>query len=108
MANVLLKLAPGGFTEWQGTPDGAGKVVLYGGAIEEQLTDADAASNILTFSEDILTLEIYHEEDTWQDFVVNGITLKVPPGGYRTSVGGTPSPEVTIPATVPCIVSRLI
>ncbi len=28
MAN-MLKLALGGFTEWQGTPDGAGKVVLY-------------------------------------------------------------------------------
>lgn len=78
-----------------------------GTVIVEQKTQADAESNKVTFSAPIKAIEIYHAEATAKDFVVNGLTLKVPAGGYRTRVGGTPSAEVTIPASVTCILNRL-
>ena len=78
-----------------------------GTVIVEQKTQANATSNKVTFSAAIKAIEIYHAENTAQDFVVNGLTLKIPAGGYRTRVGGTPSAEVTIPATVTCILNRL-
>ncbi len=78
-----------------------------GTVIVEQKTQADATSNKVTFSAAIKAIEIYHAENTAQDFVVNGLTLKIPAGGYRTRVGGTPSAEVTLPASVTCILNRL-
>ena len=78
-----------------------------GTVIVEQKTQANAESNKITFSAAIKAIEIYHAEETAKDFVVNGLTLKIPAGGYRTRVGGTPSAEVTIPATVTCILNRL-
>lgn len=78
-----------------------------GTVIVEQKTQADAQSNKVTFSAPIKAIEIYHAEATAKDFTVNGFTLKVPPGGYRTRVGGTPSAEVTLPASVTCILNRL-
>lgn len=78
-----------------------------GTVIVEQKTQADATSNKVTFSAAIKAIEIYHAEATAKDFVVNGLTLKIPAGGYRTRVGGTPSAEVTIPASVTCILNRL-
>lgn len=78
-----------------------------GTVIVEQKTQANAESNKVTFSAPIKAIEIYHAETTAQEFVVNGLTLKIPAGGYRTRVGGTPSAEVTIPATVTCILNRL-
>ena len=83
-------------------------VTLTGSTLAEQLTNADAIENILTFSENITNIEIYHTEATWQEFEVNGITLTIPPGVYRTPVGGIPGVTVTIPASVSCIVSRLV
>jgi len=78
-----------------------------GTVIVEQKTQADATSNKITFSAPIKAIEIYHSESAAKDFIVNGFTLKVPAGGYRTRVGGTPSKEVTIPASVTCILNRL-
>lgn len=78
-----------------------------GSNLEEQKTQADAVENIITFESNIKAIEIYHEEATWQDFVVNGITLKVPAKGYRTLIRGTSGKTVTIPTGVDCIVSRL-
>jgi len=78
-----------------------------GTVIVEQKTQADAESNKVTFSAPIKAIEIYHAEATAKDFIVNGLTLKIPAGGYRTRVGGTPSAEVTIPASVTCILNRL-
>lgn len=80
---------------------------LTGSSLQEQLTQADAVANVITFTENILAIEIYHEEATWQDFIVNGITLKIPSGGYRTPIGGTTAKTVTIPAGVNCLVGRL-
>jgi hypothetical protein len=83
-------------------------VKLTGSILAEQKTDADAVNNVITFSADISAIEIYHEEATWQDFVVNGLTLKIPAGGYRTPVGGASSDEVTIPIGISCLVGRLV
>jgi hypothetical protein len=76
--------------------------------LAEQKTQADADADVITFSENIGAIEIYHAEATWQEFVVNGLTLTVPSGGYRTSIGGTPGKTVEIPNGVDCIVSRLV
>ena len=90
---------------WELKPSG---VLMYRTTVEEVLTEADAVSEVLTFSEDIQAVEIYHNEYEPQEFVVNGITLIVGWGGWRSPVGGIPSAEVTIPADVDCIVSRLV
>ena len=82
-------------------------VQLSGSILAEQLTNDDAVANVLTFSENISIIEIFHEELTWQEFTVNGVTLTVPGGGYRTPIGGTPVATVTIPS-ISCIVGRLI
>lgn len=79
-----------------------------GSMIDEQLTQADAESNVLTFTEDIFALDIFHNEATWQQFIVNGITLTVPSGGHTALVAGTAGKTVTIPEGVNCIVSRLV
>ena len=87
---------------------GALKVQLTGSTVEEVLTQDDAVSNVLTFTAPIFSIEIWHEEEDPQEFGVNGLTLIVAPGGWRSPVGGTPSDEVTIPAGVNCIISRLV
>lgn len=80
-----------------------------GNTVVEQRTQVDADNNnVVTFTENITAIEIYHAETEWQHFVVNGIALKIPAGGYRTSIAGTPGKTVTIPANIDCIVRRLI
>lgn len=82
---------------------------ITGGQIVEQLNQDDAdESNILTFSANINAVEIYHNESSMQTFIVNGISLDIAGGGWRSRVGGTPSNEVTIPAGINCTVARLI
>ena len=90
-----------------GIDPAANAVQLSKNKLEEQKTQANAVANVITFTGDINAIEIYHEEATWQDFTVNGITLKIPSGGYRTPIGGTVAKTVTIPANVDCIVGRL-
>ena len=85
----------------------AQRTIQSGSKIAEVLTETDAVEEVLTFSENIESIEIYHNEVTPQNFIVNGITLKIANGGWRSLIGGTPSAEVTIPADVDCIVSRL-
>lgn len=83
-------------------------VRLIGIVLEEQLTNADAVNNVLTFSKNITNIEIFHNEATWQEFIVNGLTLTIPSGGYRTAVGGTLGLTVGIPIGINCIVGRLV
>ena len=87
---------------------GSAKVQLTGSILAEQKTNADAVANVITFSANISVIEIYHESSTWQTFIVNGLTLKIPAGGYRTPVGGTPGATVTIPTGLSCIIGRLV
>ncbi len=81
---------------------------LTGSILAEQKTQADADNNVITFTGDITAIEIYHKEATWQEFIVNGITITIPAGGYRTPIGGTVAKTVTIPAGIDCIVGRLV
>jgi len=80
---------------------------LTGSILAEQKTQADAVDNVITFTENISAIEIYHAEPTWQTFTVNGIALTIPAGGYRTPIAGTVAKTITIPAGVNCIVGRL-
>jgi hypothetical protein len=61
----------------------------------------------LTFSDDIIGVEINHSEAQSQAFVINGIHLSVPPGGWRALIGGTPGDTVEIPNGVNCVVMRM-
>ena len=79
-----------------------------GNTVTEQLDETDAVLDVLTFSDTIESIEIYHDEATPQDFIVNGLTLTIEPGGWRSLIGGTPSAEVTIPTGVTCTVTRLV
>jgi len=89
---------------------GSAKVnaTITGSILAEQKTNADADANVITFSANITAIEIFHDELTWQEFIVNGLTITVPPGGWDRQLGGTPSPEVTIPTGISCIVGRLV
>lgn len=91
-----------------GTAGKAAPVKVAGSTLQEQKTQADAAANVITFSANVVAIEIYHEETTWQTFIVNGLTLTIPAGGYRTPIGGTPAATVTIPAGISCLVGRLV
>jgi hypothetical protein len=82
-------------------------VTVNGSKLQEQLTQDDAVSNVLTFSANIAAIEIYHEEATWQEFTVNGLILTVPAYGWSRLIGGTAAASVTIPAGIDCIVGRL-
>ena len=83
--------------------------IMIGSTLEEQLTNADAVDNVLTFSKNITNIEIYHNEANWQEFVVNGITLTIPAGVYyRTAIGGVPGLTVGIPVAINCVVGRLV
>ena len=79
-----------------------------GNTVAEQLAETDAVTDVLTFSATIESIEIYHNEATSQDFIVNGLTLTINSGGWRSLIGGTPSVEVTIPTGVTCTVTRLV
>lgn len=76
--------------------------------VESSKTQADrnVGTGAVVFSDLVRAIDIYHEEATWQNFVVNGLTLVVPKGGYTTHVGGTPSASVIAPA-INFILNRL-
>lgn len=80
---------------------------IVGTRIVEQKTQDDAdESGVIEFEDNIVAVEIYHEEDTWQEFEINGLDIMIPPGGYKVTVGGVPSKEIVIPE-IDCILWRL-
>ena len=85
-----------------------GKVQLSGSNVAEMQDQNDATADVLTFSENISSIEIYHSEATPQSFAVNGLTLIVAAGGWRSPIAGTPGVTVGIPTGVNCIVARLV
>ena len=89
----------------------APQTTLAGQTVAEVLTQADATGDpavTLTFADDIQAMEIYHDEEALQTFVVNGITLHIASGGWRSPMGGTAAAVVTIPEAVNCVVTRLV
>lgn len=93
---------------WEAADEPASAKQLAGMVVVEAQTDADATSDDLTFTEPITAVEIYHAEATAQEFVVNGLTLTIGPGGWRSLVGGVPSVTVSLPTGVTCAVSRCV
>ena len=83
-------------------------VQLSGSKVAEMQDQSDATADVLTFSENISSIEIYHSEATPQSFAVNGLTLIVAAGGWRSPIAGTPGATVGIPTGVNCIVARLV
>jgi len=78
--------------------------------LAEQKTQADSVSGTLTFTEDIMSIEIYNR-DTTNDgvFNVNGINITVPKGDIvEYEVAGTPSKTVTVTGSTLYIVSRMV
>ena len=90
------------------TAKDAFKVELSGSNVAEMQDQSDATADVLTFSENITSIEIYHSEATPQSFTVNGLTLIVAAGGWRSPIAGTPAKTVGIPTGVNCIVARLV
>ena len=89
-------------------PNGEVVVQLSGSNLQEQRTEADAVSGVLSFSEPIGHIEIYNTDETNSGvFVVNGISITVPPkNAFKSAVGGTPSNQVTVTGATTYIVSR--
>jgi hypothetical protein len=89
---------------------GAMKVDGIGSTLAEQKTQANAVNSVLTFSANILTIEIYNT-DVLNDgvFTVNGIAINVPKGTtYKSTIGGTPGTTVTVTGSTSYIVSRYV
>lgn len=82
--------------------------LVVGTRVAEVQTEADATENILTFEENIIAVEIWHDEIERQEFIVNGIDITVPAGGWRSLIGRTSGNTVGIPAGIACIVTRLV
>lgn len=76
----------------------------------EQLTQANAVTNILTFSDTIDTIEIYNTDTTNMGiFTINGIAIHVPANSsFEAAIGGTPSTSVTVSGATSYIVTRYI
>lgn len=87
-----------------------GKVQISGNVLAEQKTQADAVAGVLTFATNISTVEIYNTDATNDGvFSVNGIVISVPAGKvYKSAIGGTPSPQITITGSTTYIVSRYV
>ena len=75
-------------------------------ASSEWLDTITMGGTTLTFTGDIESIEIYHE-DGRQAFTINSAELIIRDNGWRSGVGGTPDNEVTIPPNIPLEVSRL-
>ena len=84
------------------------KVSQVESIVVEQLEETDAVVGVLTFSANVESIEIYHDEVSPQVFIINGLTIKVASGGWRSPIGGIPSAGVTIPAGITCLVTRLV
>ena len=69
--------------------------------------DPGDTESVITFSDPVQAIEIYHDELTPQVFVINGIELPIASGGWRSPVGGTPSPTVVVPGGVDFVATRL-
>jgi hypothetical protein len=92
--------------------DGTGKpitdVEVKERILVEQLTNADAVSAELTFSENIQYIEIYNTDSSNAGvFNVNGFDIHVPPGiSFEARIGGTPSDIVSVSGATSYIISR--
>jgi hypothetical protein len=94
--------------EVQTGANGAPNVQLVGSLVAEQKTQADAVAGTVTFTNNVLHLEIYNVDATNQGiFNVNGINITVPAGEvFKASYGGTPRATVTVTGSTSYILTR--
>jgi hypothetical protein len=85
-----------------------GEVNVDGSTLAEApQTETDAVESVLTFSENISTIEICNTSLVSGTFAVNGITIPVMAGGvFKATIGGTPAKTVTVTDATSYIVSR--
>lgn len=83
-------------------------VQLTGSTLQEQLTENDAVSGVLTFVKNVSKVEIYNGDEANSGvFTVNGMDITVPPTRlFHAEIGGTPSNEVAVSGTTSYIVGR--
>ncbi len=87
--------------------DGTLSTQLTGNNLEEQLTESNAVSGVLTFSEEVQAIEIYNRDTNNGTFIVNGISIVVPPDeAFQARIGGSPSPNITVSGSTSYIVGR--
>ena len=78
-----------------------------GSSLQEQQTEADAVSGVLTFSDAISEIEIFNRDTADGTFTVNGMAIIVPASEvFQAKVGGTPSNEVSVSGSTSYIVGR--
>lgn len=97
-------------TEYQiQQPEGA-NVQLSGSILEEQKIETDAVEGVVTFTNDIVTIEIFNTDDTNAGvFAVNGINLRVPASQvFKAKIGGTAGKTVTITGATTYIISTYV
>lgn len=92
-------------------PDEDGKYPFFnvaGNSLQEQLSETQAVGGVLTFAENIKTIEIYNIDPTnTGTFTVNGIVIQVPPTKvFKSDIGGVPSKLVTVTGSTDYTVSR--
>ena len=76
--------------------------------LQEQLTEDDAVTGTLTFSEEIYIIEIYNTDTANAGtFTVNGISILVPAGeSFMAAVGGTPATTIAVTGSTSYIINR--
>lgn len=80
---------------------------LSGSKVEEQKTQTNAVSGVLTFAENIGMIGIYNTSGTSGVFNVNGIDITVPANTpFEANVGGTPRKTVNVTGATSYIVTR--
>ncbi|SDO79012.1 hypothetical protein [Halobacillus aidingensis] len=80
---------------------------LTGSKLQEQKTEVDAASGVVSFAENIQAIEIYNRDTADGVFTVNNIDITVPADdSFQATVGGTPSNEVSVSGSTSYIIGR--
>lgn len=85
-------------------------VQIVGSKAVESKTEQDVQgsdNNWIVFEKPVVAIDIYHEMGDVQTFLVNEIQLRIPPGGWRSLVGGVPSRVVRVPTGIEFTLNRL-
>lgn len=78
-----------------------------GNSVVEQKTEADTATDAVSFAQEVGTLEIYNVDIVDGVFNVNGIDITVPAGkSFKAHFGGTPRNTVTVSGSSKYILTR--
>lgn len=84
------------------------RVQLVGDVLQEQKKQTDAVGGVVTFAQNITSIEIYNTDATNSGtFTVNGIGITVPATkSFKANIGGTVGKTVTVTGSTSYILSR--